>query len=228
MFRSNPELDSQRHASYRRGVLHTPALLAALSGLALGLGLIVAIGAQNAFVLRQGLRLEHVTAVVAVCAVSDLALIAAGVLGAGAALSRVPWLIPAVCFGGAAFLLSYGFLAARRALRPGSLVPDAAGVRTGLAVTVATCLALTWLNPHVYLDTVILLGSMSSTYGSHRWEFGAGAGLGSVLWFTGLGFGARLLRPVFARPTAWRVLDAVIALVMVVLGGSLVGRGFTG
>ena len=209
-------------------MLHTPALLAALSGLALGLGLIVAIGAQNAFVLRQGLRLEHVTAVVAVCAVSDLALIAAGVLGAGAALSRVPWLIPAVCFGGAAFLLGYGFLAARRALRPGSLVPDAAGVRTGLAMTLATCLALTWLNPHVYLDTVILLGSMSSTYGSHRWEFAAGAGLGSVLKNTKQKNSARQLRPVFARPAAWRVLDAVIALVMVVLGGSLVVRGFTG
>src|SRR3954462_8374563 len=192
----------------------TPALLAAVSGLALGLGLIVAIGAQNAFVLRQGLRLEHVTAVVAVCAVSDLALIVAGVLGAGAALSRVPWLIPAVCFGGAAFLLSYGFLAARRALRPGSLVPDAAGARTGLAVTVVTCLALTWLNPHVYLDTVVLLGSMSSTFGDRRWEFAAGAGVASLLWFAGLGYGARLLRPVFARPAAWRVLDAVIALVM--------------
>src|SRR3954447_21311065 len=137
------------------GVFSTPALLAGVSGLALGLGLIVAIGAQNAFVLRQGLRLEHVTAVVAVCAVSDVALIGAGVLGAGAALSRVPWLIPAVCFAGAAFLLTYGLLAARRALRPGSLVPDAADRRTGLAVTIVTCLALTWLNPHVYLDTVV-------------------------------------------------------------------------
>ena len=210
------------------GVLSTPALLAAVSGLALGLGLIVAIGAQNAFVLRQGLRLEHVTAVVAVCAVSDLALIAAGVLGAGAALSRVPWLIPAVCFGGAAFLLSYGFLAARRALRPGSLLPDPTGARTGPAVTVATCLALTWLNPHVYLDTVVLLGSTSATFGERRWEFAAGAGVASLLWFAGLGYGARLLRPVFARPTAWRVLDGVIALIMVGLGVSLVVRGFTG
>jgi L-lysine exporter family protein LysE/ArgO len=209
-------------------VVDTPALLAAVSGLALGLGLIVAIGAQNAFVLRQGLRLEHVSAVVAVCTVSDLALIAAGTLGAGAALSRVPWLIPVVCLAGAAFLLAYGLLAAKRALRPGSLVSDAGGARTGLAVTVGTCLALTWLNPHVYLDTVVLLGSMSSTYGDHRWEFAAGAGLGSLLWFTGLGFGARLLRPVFARPTAWRVLDAVIAVVMAGLGISLVVRGFTG
>src|SRR3954453_605247 len=150
-------------------VLTTPALLALASGLVLGLRLIVAIGAQNAFVLRQGLRLEHVSAVVAVCAASDLALIAGGVLGAGAALSRVPWLIPVICFAGATFLLCYGVLAARRALRPGTLLPDAGGVRTGLAVTVATCLALTWLNPHVYLDTVLLLGSMSSTYGEHRW-----------------------------------------------------------
>jgi L-lysine exporter family protein LysE/ArgO len=210
------------------GVLTTPALLAVVSGLALGMGLIVAIGAQNAFVLHQGLRLEHVAAVVVVCALSDLALIVAGVLGAGATLERVPWLVPVVCFAGAAFLLSYGVLAARRALRPSALLPDATGVRAGLAVTVATCLALTWLNPHVYLDTVVLLGSMASTYDEHRWQFAAGAGLGSILWFTGLGYGARLLRPVFARPAAWRVLDGVIAVVMVALAVSLAVRGVSG
>jgi L-lysine exporter family protein LysE/ArgO len=209
-------------------VVTTPALLAAASGLALGLGLIVAIGAQNAFVLRQGLRLEHVAAVVAVCALSDLALIGAGVLGAGAALARVPWLIPVVCFAGAGFLLCYGVLAGRRALRPGVLLPDAGGVRAGLAVTIGTCLALTWLNPHVYLDTVVLLGSMASTYGEHRWQFAAGAGLGSAVWFTGLGFGARLLRPVFARPVAWRVLDGAIAVVMFALAVSLAVRGISG
>jgi L-lysine exporter family protein LysE/ArgO len=209
-------------------VLNASVLLAATSGLALGLGLIVAIGAQNAFVLRQGLRLEHVGAVVAVCTVSDLVLIAGGVLGAGAALERLPWLIPLVCFAGAAFLLGYGVLAARRALRPGALLPDAAGARAGLAVTVGTCLALTWLNPHVYLDTVVLLGSMASTYGSHRFAFGAGAGLGSAIWFAGLGFGARLLRPVFARPAAWRVLDGGIAVVMAVLAVSLAVRGVAG
>ena len=209
-------------------VLTTPSLLAGASGLALGLGLIVAIGAQNAFVLRQGLRLEHVAAVVAVCALSDIVLIVAGVLGAGAALVQVPWLIPVVCFAGAAFLLGYGVLAGRRALRPGALLPDAAGARTALAVTVGTCLALTWLNPHVYLDTVVLLGSMASTYGAHRWEFAAGAGFGSVVWFTGLGFGARLLRPVFARPAAWRVLDGSIAVVMGALAVSLAVRGFLG
>jgi L-lysine exporter family protein LysE/ArgO len=210
------------------GVLTTPALLAAASGLALGLGLIVAIGAQNAFVLRQGLRIEHVAAVVAVCAVSDIALIAAGVLGAGEALSRLPWLVPVVCFAGAAFLLCYGGLAARRAMQPAALLPDAAGARTGLAVTVGTCLALTWLNPHVYLDTVVLLGSMASTYGDHRWQFAAGAALGSAAWFTGLGYGARLLRPVFARPAAWRVLDGGIAAVMSALAVSLVVRGVSG
>ena len=138
--------------------------LAALAGLGLGLSLIVAIGAQNAFVLRQGLRLEHVAAVVAVCAASDAVLICAGVLGAGALLLAHPALLTVVCFGGAAFLLAYGALAARRALRPAdALAADVAGVRTGLAVTVLTCLALTWLNPHVYLDTVVLLGSLSAT-----------------------------------------------------------------
>jgi L-lysine exporter family protein LysE/ArgO len=207
-------------------VFTTAALVAAASGLALGLGLIVAIGAQNAFVLRQGLRLEHVAVVVAVCALSDLALIVAGVLGAGSVLSRVTWLVPVVCFAGAAFLLGYGLLAARRALRPGALLSEATGVGVGLAATVGTCLALTWLNPHVYLDTVVLLGSTASTYGEHRWEFAAGAGIASILWFTGLGFGARLLRPVFARPAAWRVLDAVIAVVMAALAVSLAVRGF--
>src|SRR3954471_23628074 len=210
------------------GVLTTPALLAVASGLALGLGLIVAIGAQNAFVLRQGLRLEHVAAVVAVCALSDLALITAGVLGAGAALTRVPWLIAVVCWVGAAFLLCYGVLAARRALRPGALRPDAAGARAGLAVTVASFLALTWLNPHVYLDTVLLLGSMAATYGRHRWQFAAGAGLGSAVWFTALGYGARLLRPVFTRPAAWQILDGLIAAVMTALALSLTLRGLNG
>jgi L-lysine exporter family protein LysE/ArgO len=225
MQRENHELDGASAGSYRRPVLLTPAVVALASGFALGLGLIVAIGAQNAFVLRQGLRLEHVAPVVAVCALSDVALIAAGVLGAGAAISRAPLLIPLVCFAGAAFLLGYGTLAGRRALRPGVLVTEAGGVGTGLAAAVATCLALTWLNPHVYLDTVVLLGSMASTYGEHRWQFGVGAGLGSLLWFCALGYGARLLRPVFARPTAWRVLDGVIAVVMTALAVSLVLRG---
>ncbi|WNV74719.1 LysE/ArgO family amino acid transporter [Geodermatophilus sp. DSM 44513] len=200
------------------------ALLAAVSGLGLGLSLIVAIGAQNAFVLRQGLRAEHVAAVVAVCLLSDVALIAAGTAGAGALVQRVPGLLDVVCLAGAAFLLGYGLLAARRARHPATLVTEAAGRRAGLTVTVSTALALTWLNPHVYLDTVVLLGSLAGTWGEQRWWFAAGAGLGSAAWFTGLGYGARLLRPVFARPAAWRVLDAVIAVVMVTLAAGLVVR----
>jgi L-lysine exporter family protein LysE/ArgO len=205
-----------------------PALVAAGSGLGLGLSLIVAIGAQNAFVLRQGLRLEHVAAVVAVCAASDVVLITAGVAGAGALLTRLPWLVPVVCFAGAAFLLGYAGLAARRALRPAALTAGSAGAAAGMAATVGTCLALTWLNPHVYLDTVVLLGSLASTFGNRRWAFAGGAALGSVLWFTALGFGARLLRPVFARPAAWRSLDAVIAAVMTALAVSLAVRGWRG
>ncbi|MBB3678666.1 LysE/ArgO family amino acid transporter [Modestobacter versicolor] len=205
-----------------------PALLAAAAGLGLGLSLIVAIGAQNAFVLRQGLRMEHVVAVVLVCALSDAVLIVAGVGGAGAVVTRAPEVVQVVCFAGAAFLLVYGLMAARRVFRPAALLPESGGARAGLAVTITTCLALTWLNPHVYLDTVVLLGSLASTYDDQRWWFAAGATLGSVLWFTGLGFGARLLRPVFARPTAWRVLDAVIAVVMVSLAASLAVRGLHG
>jgi len=205
-------------------VLSPAVLLAAVSGLGLGLSLIVAIGAQNAFVLRQGLRVEHVGAVVALCAASDAVLIAAGVGGAGALVTREPVVLRVVGLAGAAFLLGYGLLAARRALRPAALVAEENGGRTALAATVVTCLALTWLNPHVYLDTVALLGTLSGTYGPDRWAFGAGAALGSLLWFTALGFGARLLRPVFARAAAWRVLDTVIAAVMIGLAVSLAVR----
>ncbi|MGY1623447.1 LysE/ArgO family amino acid transporter [Geodermatophilus sp. SYSU D00965] len=206
----------------------SPALLAAVSGLGLGLSLIVAIGAQNAFVLRQGLRSEHVTAVVAICLLSDVALITAGTAGAGALVSRLPALLTVVCFAGAAFLFVYGLMAARRVLRPAALVTEAAGRRAGLVVTVTTCLALTWLNPHVYLDTVVLLGSLAGTWDDLRWWFAAGAAAGSAVWFIGLGYGARLLRPVFARPAAWRVLDAGIAVVMLSLAVSLAVRGVQG
>lgn len=203
-------------------------LLAALAGLGLGLSLIVAIGAQNAYVLRQGLRREHVAAVVIICAASDLVLIALGVAGAGFVFDRVPWLVVAVRFAGAAFLLGYAVLAARRALRPRNVLEaDGSDARAGLGTVVATCLALTWFNPHVYLDTVVLLGSIASTHGEDRWWFGAGAGLGSILWFTALGTGARLLAPVFARPVAWRVLDGLIAVVMLSIAVSLVVGAFT-
>jgi L-lysine exporter family protein LysE/ArgO len=196
-------------------------LLATLSGLGLGLSLIVAIGAQNAFVLRQGLRGEHLSAVVAVCVLSDAVLIVAGVAGAGAVLHRVPWMLSTVRLGGALFLLGYGLIAARRALHPGTLTSTDSAVAGSLAATVGTCLLLTWLNPHVYLDTVVLLGSIANTHGGQRWWFTAGAATGSLLWFCALGYGARLLRPIFSRPAAWRTLDALIATVMIALATTL-------
>jgi L-lysine exporter family protein LysE/ArgO len=248
---------------------------AALAGLGLGLGLIVAIGAQNAFVLRQGIRREHVLAVVLICIASDAVLILAGVAGAGALFTAVPWLVTVARWGGALFLLSYALPPARRALRrpdsdagalrvdPGPAddrprggkavtnrepAPTAASrgpgrvgtstlaieapVASAVAATepsrllavVTTALALTWLNPHVYLDTFVLLGSVGSSHGSARWAFATGAILGSTLWFCALGLAARAMAPVFARPTAWRVLDGIIALVMIcVATGLLLG-----
>lgn len=301
------------------GVVPTvPGVIASLvAGLLFGLSLIVAIGAQNAFVLRVGLTRHGIGAVVAVCAGSDLVLIAAGVAGLGALVQAVPGGLVVARVAGAAFLIGYAVVAIRRAWRPGPLDPDgsaaadddggparrsgpdcavtsgnsaegegsadgaggvdgedgtdegssldgdnrensddrencvggadgadstdrgAAGAsttpRTWSAIrtapsaeprrtgaTVLTVLALTWLNPHVYLDTVILLGSVAATHGATRWWFGAGAMLGSVLWFTALGYGARLLRPVFARPAAWRVLDGLIAAVTVLIAVGLI------
>jgi L-lysine exporter family protein LysE/ArgO len=196
-------------------------LSAAAAGFALGLSLIVAIGAQNAYVLRQGLRGEHVLTVVAVCAASDAILIGLGVTGMGALITAAPAALTAVRIAGAVFLLVYGLMAARRALHPGELDVDLAAPGASWGTSVATVLALTWLNPHVYLDTVLLVGSVARAHGDVL-GFGIGAALASLVWFTGLGFGARLLRPVFARPGAWRVLDALIAVVMITLAGTLI------
>ncbi|MEJ3405522.1 LysE/ArgO family amino acid transporter [Rathayibacter sp. YIM 133350] len=245
-----------------------------LAGLGLGLSLIIAIGGQNLFVLRQGIRREHVLAVVVICALSDAVLIAVGISGIGAALQHLPWLLSAVRWVGAAFLVFYGLLAARRALRPtaqsaaltdddtlgpregddgvagagvdtfpaGAAAPEAAesdaarqpgpvltrttpAARSSLITVMLTCLALTWLNPHVYLDTVFLLGSVANTHGDDRWVFGLGAAIGSVAWFTALGFGARHLGRWLRSPRSWRILDAAIAVVMVALGVMLVVQG---
>jgi len=207
-----------------------------LAGVGLGLSLIVAIGAQNLFVLRQGIRREHALAVAAVCAISDALLIVLGVSGLGLILHTVPWLVDVVRWAGFAFLLVYGLLAARRALRPsgqalrvdGPPSADSAGTTGGtatatrLAPVLLTCLALTWLNPHVYLDTVFLLGSVASTHGETRWWFAAGAALASLLWFFGLAVGARYLGRWLATPRAWRILDGIIAVVMIAIAVSLV------
>ncbi len=202
------------------------SLLAAVSGLVFGLSLIIAIGAQNVFVLRQGIRREHVTLVVLVCMVSDAVLIAVGVAGVGEIVRRVPWLVPVATIGGAAFLIGYAVLAFRRAVRPGVLRAEAAGERTPRAAVLLGVLAITWLNPHVYLDTVVLLGSIAATHGDDRWWFGAGAAAGSVFWFTALGFGARALAPVFARPTAWRWVDGGVAVVMLAIAARLLWELF--
>jgi L-lysine exporter family protein LysE/ArgO len=190
------------------------------------LSLIVAIGAQNLFVLRQGVRREYVWLVVGICAVSDAVLVCAGVAGVGAVVTSHPTVLTVVRFAGAAFLLVYGLLAAKRAWRPGVLDADAtAPVAAASAASVAgACLAITWLNPHVYLDTVFLVGTVASTH-ALPWVFAAGAITASVVWFTGLGFGARALAPVLATQRAWRVLDALIAVVMIALAVGLVLSG---
>ncbi|MFV0137706.1 LysE/ArgO family amino acid transporter [Streptomyces sp. HMX87] len=200
----------------------TSSLTAAAAGFGTGLSLIVAIGAQNAFVLRQGLRRDAVLAVVGICALSDAALIALGVGGVGAVVVAWPDALTVVGWTGGAFLLCYGALAARRVFRPGAALTadgDAAGSRRR---AVLTCLALTWLNPHVYLDTVFLLGSVAADRGDLRWTFGLGAAAASLCWFAALGFGARFLGRFLSRPAAWRVLDGLVAATMIVLGATLI------
>jgi L-lysine exporter family protein LysE/ArgO len=182
--------------------------------------LIAAIGAQNAFVLRQGIRGEHVLTVVAVCTVSDILLISAGIAGFGALINAHPSVVDVAKFGGAAFLVGYGLLAARRAWRPSTLTPsEAAPAR--LAQVVITCLALTFLNPHVYLDTVVLLGAIANEHRDDRWLFGIGAVTASAVWFASLGLGARRLANLFATPLTWRILDSLIAVMMIGLGISV-------
>lgn len=199
--------------------------LSAIAGLGLGFSLIIAIGAQNLFVLRQGMRREHIVLVAAICAISDAVLIALGVSGVGLALQALPWLTEIIRWAGAVFLVTYGCLAARRAWRPSGavLTPSSTAVtaRTGAVAVATTALALTWLNPHVYLDTVFLLGSIATTYAS-PWAFAAGAIVASVVWFSGLAFGARYLGRLLSTERAWRILDASIAVVMIALGISLV------
>jgi L-lysine exporter family protein LysE/ArgO len=192
------------------------------AGLATGLTLIVAIGAQNAFVLRQGLAREHVGPVVAVCALSDLVLILAGVGGIGTLVERAPVVVDVVRWLGVAFLTWYGVRTLREARHPSGLAAGEERRRLTRRAVVGRAVALTWLNPHVYLDTVLLLGSVANTHGTDgRWWFAVGAGAASLLWFSGLGFGARLLSPLLARPRAWQVLDLAVGLTMLAIAVSL-------
>lgn len=192
------------------------------TGMMMSLSLIVAIGAQNAFVLRQGLRGEHVLAVCLACAISDAILITVGVTSFRTVSDWLPWLEPLMRYGGAAFLIWYGVKSLRSALRSNAtLVADASLVRTDLFRTLVACLALTWLNPHVYLDTVVLLGTISTQFADSQGSFATGAILGSFVFFFALGYGAIRLRSVFEKPAAWRILETVIALVMWIIAFKL-------
>lgn len=192
-----------------------------ISGYFTSISLIAAIGAQNAFVLRQGLRREHVLAVVLVCAVSDAILIAAGVAGFGVVSQAVPWLGTAMRWAGAAFLIVYGALRFRAAWRGGEALSPADAAPAALSSVLFTCLLLTWANPHVYLDTLMLIGSVSAQHAPHGFAFGVGAVAASFSFFAALGFGARWLAPIFARPRAWVVLEIVVGLIMWAIAASL-------
>ncbi|WP_449370682.1 LysE/ArgO family amino acid transporter [Thiomonas sp.] len=197
-----------------------------LSGFALGLSLIVAIGAQNAFVLKQGLKGEHIFWVVLVCALSDTLLIAIGVSGFHVLVARAPWLTPISRYAGAAFLLGYGARSLLAALRSATVLAPTGGSSGGsLGKALVTVLAFTFLNPHVYLDTVVLIGSVSTQYPGRAAAFGTGAACASFVFFFALGYGARLLRPVFARPFTWKVLDGLIGLTMWTLAFKLLLEG---
>ncbi|MBV6631891.1 MAG: amino acid transporter [Alphaproteobacteria bacterium] len=193
-----------------------------LPGFFLGLSLIIAIGAQNAFVLRQGLRGEHVMMVCFACATSDALLIAAGVAGFAAITANAPWIEPAFRYGGAAFLLVYSLRAFWSATRPGGALNPADKAPGAWQPVLGTTLALTWLNPHVYLDTLVLLGSISTQYPGAEAIFGIGAVTASFTFFFALGYGASLLRPIFAKPAAWRILDVIVGLVMLTIAVKLI------
>lgn len=188
-----------------------------LTGVVTGFALIVAVGAQNAFVLRQGIRGERVVPVILVCMVSDVLAITVGVAGFGAVLERWPTVLPIAQIGGGLYLLAFGAQSAMRAWRPTGLSADEGSTMTVRRAVLLT-LALTWLNPHFYLDAILMLGTVANSFGDQRWWFCAGALTASAVWFPTLGFGARALRGVFARPSAWRVLDSGIAVVMGALG----------
>ena len=189
------------------------------AGVATASGLIVSIGAQNGFVLRQGLLRHRVGIVVAICILSELVLICAGTAGLGGLVGDHPRVLTVLRWAGAAYLLSFAVRSFRSALRPQSLAAGGASDRS----VVGTTLAITWLNPHVYLDTVLLLGALANQHGpSGRWWFAAGAWLVAIVWFVGLGYGAAALSPVLARPRTWQVLDGLIGVMMVVVAVVLV------
>ncbi len=197
-------------------------MLAFLNGFGLSLSLIVAVGAQNAFVLRQGLRREYVGPLVIFCAISDAILMAIGVFGFAYLNDKLPALAPAMVWIGAVFVFVYGMLSFRRAWEGGeALNPDSTG-KGGLKAALLFCFAITWFNPHVYLDTVLLVGSIATKFDASRVAFWAGASSGSAVFFVALGYGARFLAPVMRQPKAWQILEFIIGVVMVLIAAGLV------
>lgn len=202
-----------------------------LIGIGSGLSLIMAIGAQNAFVLRQGIRREHVLPVVLICGLTDAVLETLGVAGIGFVVERAPIVLEIVRWGGVVFLLWYAWTAVRRALRPEGMVvdqtlPGASGAQSSLKRTVLACLAITYLNPHVYLDTMVLMGSIGNAQGDpEKWWFAAGGAIASIVWFFVLGYSARLLTRFFATPRSWQILDGIVAAVMLVIAARLAFGG---
>ena len=191
------------------------------AGLAAGLGLIIAIGAQNAFVIRQGLARNHVGLIVLVCAISDVSLIFAGVAGLGAVIQALPWLLAVMRWGGVAYLLWFGIRTLGAVFKSEHLNSDGTVAALTMRQALVTTLMLTWLNPHVYLDTVIFLGSLGNQFAAGRWWFAVGAGSASVIWFMGIGYGAKAASRLLARPVFWKILDSVISLMMFALAGVL-------
>ena len=191
------------------------------AGFALSFSLILAIGAQNAFVLRQGLRRAHVGPVVIACCLSETVLIFSGVAGFAVVAEAAPWALEVMRWGGVAFLVGYGLRSLYAAFHATEALDASGSVEQSLRAALVTTLVLTWANPHVYLDTLGLLGAVSATYGEGRWMFGAGALAASCLFFVILGYGARILAPFFARPKAWAVLDGIVGLTMLVLAAKL-------
>jgi len=192
-----------------------------VTGFVLGASLIIAIGAQNAFILRQGILRQHVFILCMICAISDAILIVIGVAGIGAIIERSPNLLMIIRMAGATFLIWYAWVAIKRAMNPAGLDANVqAG--SGLKTAICTCLAFTFLNPHVYLDTVLLVGASAPHEGNSKISYATGAVLASFVWFFALGYGARLLEPIFKKPKAWQVLDTLIAIVMLLIAFGLV------
>lgn len=221
MFQQKHSLYLSTTRSYVRDM--TTYFLAAMTGLLTGAGLIVAIGPQNIFVLQQGVRRVHVNPVIVVCALSDVVLIVAGVAGLGALVSAHPAVVAVAKIAGGAYIVALGLLAARRCLRSSeAITANADEMRMASRwVAIGSALALTWLNPHVYLDTVLTMGAIANSHGNAKWAFAIGACAASVLWFTLIGRGGRRLAPVFAKPRAWKILDGIVAVIMVGMGATL-------